>query len=394
MPQRRMVVPGITVSAISRAARRRWSFVVAATLLGLALGLLITGITSRSYTALSTLTINPITSTLFATGPLAQQVNTATEAEVMSSGEVRTLAAAKLADGTTAADLKNLISVSIPGNSLALSVQGQGATAEQSAKVADAMADSYLAYRRAQAEQQVKSFLDRVDARIKALEKQLANKSDDTGISAEIASLRRDQSVALTLVINPGTVIQRATAPSGPSWPRLLTLGAAGAALGFLIGLAITMTLYRREGLVFDVADLDPIVPKDIALSERFALQRGAVAAKDWSDVDDQALALRVGIERATRSDGPIVIIGPSEVAPLAAQLQRSFAGLPQREVKNLAGAPRGQTSLAVAGAAVLVVAAIGGVTKFKDMQPVGDVIELAPQSVPVVTVMASDGVN
>lgn len=391
--------PGTTVSTLVRAVRRRWRLVAVAVVVGFALGLLFSVTAGRAYTASATVTINPITSALFATGPLAQQVNTATEAEVMSSGEVRTRAAATLADGTTAADLDHMTTVSIPGNSLALTVTADGRTPQQAADIANAMVDSYLAYRKDLADQQVKTYLERVDARLAELEKKAGPGNANAGVAEEIAQLRRDQSEALTTVVNPGSVIQRATPSTNPSTLRMLSAGIAGGALGLLVGLGLLLALHRREGLVLDIEDVDPLYDREVAAKEIIKLPRGTAQSDDWSGARDQILAVRVAIDRVADRPGPIVVLGCPEVQPFATQLlslaRVDSDAIRDREVENLVGAMRGRSSLAAAGAGVLVVAALSGHTRLRDLkQQTVDVVGIAPSGIPLVSVLADDQVE
>ncbi len=392
--------PGTSVQTVVTAARQRWTWVVGATLIGLALGLVTGGLLARSYSASSTVTINPITSTLFATGPLAQQVNTATEAEVMASGQVRALAAETLADGTTPQELGRALTVSIPTESLALTATTTASSGDESARRADAVTDAYLAYRRAQADAQVKIFLGKVDERIAQLEKALANRPGNAAsISAELTSLRRDQSEALTLVVNPGSVIERATPPAGPSWPRLITLAAAGAAAGFLVGLGLVVWRVRREGVIDAVEEMTVADPgREPALAETVELPIPAddFAAGNWNhEVDDEILALRVAIARLDTGQAPIVVLGPPEASPLALGLDRALdripsAGtMPQAKVIDQTASSKGVASVAAAQAGVLVLVAVRGTTSRSELSRLAShALGVTQRSTPVVNIL------
>lgn len=368
-------LPGASVAGLGAALRRRWTWVVGATLIGLAIGLVAGGLIARTYSSSATVTINPITSTLFAVGPLSQQVNTATEAEVMASGQVRALASERLADGTTPQQLGQALTVSIPTESLALTATTTGADGPEAARRADAVADAYLAFRRAQAESQAKVFLDKVDDRIAQLEKTLKSKpANSASLSAELTSLRRDQSEALTLVVNPGSVIERAVVPPGPSVPRLITLAAAGAAFGFLVGVGLVWWRMRREGLIETVEEIATVHPaREAAIREAISLPAGVLADGPWSDGARQdVLALRVALARM--GPDPIVVLGPAEAAAFARQLAAATAELPadgnfsRAAVSDHTGAERGTAAVAAAQAGVVVVTAVRGSTSRDDL--------------------------
>ncbi len=368
--------PGTTVSSLSLALRRHWTWVAGAALIGLAVGLVAGGLIARSYSASATVTINPITSTLFATGPLSQQVNTATEAEVMSSGQVRALAADRLGDGTTTQDLGQALTVAVPTESLALTATTTGSDGGEAARRADAVADAYLAFRRAQAEAQVKVFLTKVDNRITQLEKALAGKpANGASLAAELTSLRRDQSEALTLVVNPGSVIERAVVPPGPSVPRLITLAAAGAALGFFVGVGLVWWRMRRIGVIESPAEMAVAHPmRDAALAETVALAGADADADRRAEAEEDLLALRVALARLYDGPEPIVILGPGAAAPLARGLAHATARvpvgapLPRSPIRDLTGAGRGAVALAAAQAGVVVLTAVRGSTRRQDL--------------------------
>lgn len=251
----RPTLPGVPGHTLMAEVRRRWWLPVGLALIGMCLSMLYAFTLGRSYESAATLTINPITSTLFATGPLAQQVDTATEATVMSSSQVLSAAAARLNDGTTEERLRDVVTVSVPGNSLALRVTADGDTAEQGAARANAVAESYLEYRLGQAQAQIDAFIKKVDTRISSLEKTAAAKSA-AGVTEELVALRRSQSEAVTLVINPGTIVSPATPAKWAAWPRLLFQAAIGALFGFLIGLAYLAYRASRRPLVTELSDM------------------------------------------------------------------------------------------------------------------------------------------
>ncbi len=391
-------LPGASVSGLAQALRRRWTWVVGATLIGLAVGMIAGGLIARSYSSSATVTINPITSTLFAVGPLSQQVNTATEAEVMASGQVRALASERLADGTTPQELGQSLTVSIPTESLALTATTTGPNGQEAARRADAIADAYLAFRRAQAEAQAKVFLDKVDERIRQVEKALAAKpANAASLSAELTSLRRDQSEALTLVVNPGSVIERAVAPPGPSVPRLITLAAAGAAVGFLIGVGLVWWRMRREGVLDSAAEISAVHPaRDPEISERISVPAEALAGGVWpTDAQQDILALRVALARIAPDSGPVVVLGPADASSFARQLAAATShlpgdgSLPLATVVDHTGSGRGAAAVAAAQAGVIVVAAVRGRTGRDELgAAVSQALGVTAASCPLVDVL------
>ena len=62
------------LAALGHALARRIWFIVGCTVAGIVVALLLGFVLPPTYSASATVTINPITSSLFANGPLAQQV--------------------------------------------------------------------------------------------------------------------------------------------------------------------------------------------------------------------------------------------------------------------------------------------------------------------------------
>ena len=353
------------LAALGHALARRIWFIVGCTVAGIVVALLLGFVLPPTYSASATVTINPITSSLFANGPLAQQVNTDTEREVMESSEVRTKAAEALGDGTTPGDLSQAMTVSIPGDSLALTVTTTGDSPEQAAGRANAIADGYLAFRVEEADSHIGTYLNKVDARIKEL------RGSD---SAELAELLRAQSEALTLVINPGTVIQRATPGSATRTPGMKVYGAAGAAIGLLVGLGIVLWGRYRDQVVYSEADL-----VEAAMPHAFhTIERTEVAEEPDEElpavlVDNPqllALALRI-VEQLRehdsldqRSVADVLVVGEQGMGWFAEALQSTFERMSAPvHVKDFAGRTLSDTTVAASEADAIVTVAVADET-------------------------------
>lgn len=324
----RPALPGVSIHTLTAEFRRRWWLPVGLALIGICLSLLFSFTLGRSFQSSATVTINPITSTLFATGPVAQQVDTATEATVMSSSQVLQGAAAKLNDGTTEDTLRDVVTVSVPGNSLALRVTADGDTAEQGAARANAVAESYLEYRQGQAQAQIDSFIRKVDSRIAALEKTAAGKAS-AGVTEELVALRRSQSEAVTLVINPGNIVSPATPAKWAAWPRLVFQAAIGALLGFLVGLAYLAYRANRRPMVTQLSDLLAASgDRPAALAQELTLDPGGDPAyqRELTGAYADEVIEVMSRTHPDRSTYRMAVVG---FGATAAALQAAFAGRP-----------------------------------------------------------------
>jgi polysaccharide biosynthesis transport protein len=230
------------------------------------------------------------------TGSSGQQVTIAmtTEAALVDSDPVLALANQQLKT-----DLQdNQIAVSVPPNTQIVLVTAKTPSAEQSKAVAQAVATSYLAYRKKVTDATRATSVNQLTKRITAVKKELTTASDKAAatsfdpktsrqiqvLTEQLISLQDSLSTAESIASDPGTLV--APAELGVAQGVAATLFVvAGGLVGLLVGLALVLWLGRRDKRVdarsSSVVAGVPVLAvfgdgrgKDSAVTDRQAYQR------------------------------------------------------------------------------------------------------------------------
>jgi len=217
--------------------RRRWLLVVVATVIGAAAGLIIAKSHKKDYSGTAVLLFRPVLLDVQLTGlPLQQPANdpqreTSTDLGLVTLPQVRSRAAAALGPGYTAEKLKDKVDVSAKGKSQLVDVKATDNTPAAAAAVANAMADSFVAYRR-------QGLVARIDSAIRQVQRELRRRNT-TRLQRVV--LRNNYTKLVQLrAVQPGDVqfVSRAIPPTKPSSGSTLLYTILGGLLGFLVGIA------------------------------------------------------------------------------------------------------------------------------------------------------------
>src|SRR5690606_25497332 len=126
-------------------------------------------------TARTIVRVDVIAAGAFDTNEAASRlIDSATEAELASSFEVASRAAAALADGTTTREIRDSTSVSTLSDTTVMDLRYTAPTADAARRGADAVASAYLDYRSDEATGRIAAQLDAIDARRTGLREELA----------------------------------------------------------------------------------------------------------------------------------------------------------------------------------------------------------------------------
>jgi uncharacterized protein involved in exopolysaccharide biosynthesis len=222
---------------------RRWKLVLGTSLVCGALGAGLGAAVPATYSASAALTVAPLTTSPFSSSQ--QQVNMATEREVMASREVASIAAESVGD-SAAEDLMGDTSVAAPSGSQVLKVTVRDADAKKTAARANALAEAYLSFRTQGAE-------DVAKGQIAVLEQKIEELTSEATISAgDMAALSslQEQLTSLRLVGEvPGRVISRATVPGEPASPGTPVIVTGTLAFGLLAGCGLALGRERNRRL-------------------------------------------------------------------------------------------------------------------------------------------------
>jgi capsular polysaccharide biosynthesis protein len=271
--------------------RRRWWIVLALTCLGLIVAFGYAIVAPKSYTATAAVNVTPVagsSGTQVAngrTGPA--QVNLDTEAQVVASTQVATIAAHLLHSPLTPWRLAQQISVTVPPNSSVLDISCTASTATAAAACANDFAKAYLQNRSATAIAGVKAQMRTLEGRQAALQRAIFS------LSAKIGTLPKNSSQALTAKTertadatqlhsvngaigalngqlaqsSGGSVITAASPPGKPSSPKKVLLLASGLVAGLLLGLIVASVVDRRDKSVHSPQDVERYLDVPVLLN-------------------------------------------------------------------------------------------------------------------------------
>jgi capsular polysaccharide biosynthesis protein len=290
--------------------RRHWPVVAVLAILGLILGVLASFAIPASYSATTTVSVNPMSSDpLSSAVDSARSINMPTEKGLVTSQKVAD-AAARLLQVTSidSEQVRESTTVDNPEGSLILTIHFSGDSAKEAAAGANAVAEAYLMTRRSAAS-------DEVDRLVKAASGQIAaiqDKADKPAYATPIA--RRSLSIQADALgtklaelsnfdLNPGQIVGKADTPSKPSTPSAASLGLAGLFLGVLAGIPIALLRKEEDSEIGGVDGLHSIGDQ-IVLDGTKDTNR----ADTW---DIAAFMLKIPTEIGT--EGPFIILVDAE---------------------------------------------------------------------------------
>ena len=328
-----------------------WIIVLTA-LVGLGLGIgASTQITPQS-TATAKILLTPLEGNPFYPSSRGEQlVNLETEAQALRSTQVAELATPEIPGDMTPAEQLGRVDVSVPVNTQILEVSYTAGNDDTAAAGAQAFADSYLEYRRANAtaliDDQVADLdeqIDSVSAQLTEQSNALAGVSDNSPqatlireqlstLSSQLATLNATRTDLTTRSTDPGQLVTPAEVDAGgPVTPQVLLplLGLLiGAGAGVVIGLIRTRAddRLRDPG---DVLDLGLTVIGTIGWTDPSATSKGVAPTTADAAQDDEFRKL----PRRGARDGEAATVHP--------------AG--RRRERRIDGAGLGGRSLHIAG--------------------------------------------
>lgn len=328
----------VSLETYWRFLRRQWPVLCAGVVVGALLGLSWYLAAPASYEARATVTIDPITSELFASGPANQMVNTETELAILRSGEVAGRAATAEGRSADPGDLLDNLRVVVPGSSFVFDVFYTAETPQEAARMADAFATSYLAFRQETAEARRDAYIGQLQLQLAELSDQLAAlpavARDADFLGEEIGVVRQQLSDATTLTISPGRQVSAASAEAATRSPGLVVPAAGGVALGLLLGLAAALLRHRRDDRVRFTDEIPelcglPVLGRvpgqrgtaDPAQSDVIALAAMRLVSPRFADGARSWLIVRADVGAATGAEEIATVIGRTDRVTL---LQRT----------------------------------------------------------------------
>jgi Mrp family chromosome partitioning ATPase len=262
--------------------RSRWRIVAGATALGLIAGLAHYEIAPKTYTASAVVSVqvtgaSPGDPVAFSRTGGSGGVNLDTEANLVTSGTVATMAQHMLRTSVSPAKLASLIKITVPANTSLLNIACSDSTAAGAADCAQAFALAYLQNRHSTAVATLNSQISSLQGKITSLQKSVATlntelsalapgsparigkqaayaatKAQLDGLTAQLASLN-------TKAVNTagGHIVTAATPPGKPTSPQKLLIVPSWLILGLLLGLIGAFIWDRRDTRLHSAQDVE-----------------------------------------------------------------------------------------------------------------------------------------
>jgi capsular polysaccharide biosynthesis protein len=278
------------VSDYTGVLRRRWWVVLTLACLGVAAAFAYVEVAPKTYTATAAVYVSPTAAdqnNQVAGSRTNGAVNLDTEAQVVRSAVVATIAAHLMHSPLTAWKLSNEISVTVPPNSQILDIACNAPSATGAAECANAFAEAYLQNRSANATSWVNAQVNALQSKVSALQKTVTSlKTKISSLPAKSATRLSDEAqiasdegqlhsytahiAALTEAganNSGGHIITTAGRPGKPSSPKKSLVLPSGLAAGLVLGLIVAFAWDRRDKHVRSAQDAERFLDLPVLLS-------------------------------------------------------------------------------------------------------------------------------
>ncbi len=236
---------GSDLSWTLRAVRNHKGLVLAFVVVGAVLALVLAFTATAKYTGVATVRVDPVNIAVPTVVRPSDQVSMQTESSVAASRRVADRAAAALEkegiSGFTGDGLRDATQVTVPSNSLVMRISVTESSSERAVAGANAMADAYLADRRADAQAHLNATRAGIVSRIRA-----SSGTSDQAVQERL-SLNNQLAGLSGVATIPGSKVSEARGPvaaTSPAWWKLL-LG--GVVLGGIVGFFAAILRERTD---------------------------------------------------------------------------------------------------------------------------------------------------
>ncbi|HEX4431589.1 MAG TPA: Wzz/FepE/Etk N-terminal domain-containing protein [Frankiaceae bacterium] len=267
-----------SLSDYGNALMRRWWLVLLGLLVGGAVAAGYLNVVHKSYTSTATVQVTD-TGVSDSSVPAASRNNTAnvdmdTEAAIVTSNTVASLAANGLHTNLMPSQLADKVKVTVPPNSAVLAISFHAGNALDARAGAQVFANSYLSNRASIANGLVAAELKSLQDQLPALNKQLADITGQIAIlptnSPTRALAEAQQSIVtqqintINSAINPllqqrvtaGRLLSPANLPTAASSPKRSLVLLSGILGGLLLGAVLALVAVRRDRRIHSAAEI------------------------------------------------------------------------------------------------------------------------------------------
>lgn len=272
------------------ALRRRWWVALVVTVLCLAGAVGYIATAPKAYSSTATVYVSPTSADLASQSTTTLKsgtVNLYTEAQVVTSGTVASIAGKTLHSSLPAATLAKQVAVAIPANSQTLQITCSTSSGTGAADCANAFASAYLSNRSATAKAAIEQQITPLKSQVSSLQKTVAklqttvnglpsNSAQRASAQAELTSYQtqlRSLNSRLSGLYgeaaqtNGGNVITKALPSSSPTSPKKSLVLIAGLVMGLIIGLVVAFLWDRRDKRLHSAGDVERLLGLPVLLS-------------------------------------------------------------------------------------------------------------------------------
>ncbi len=331
--------------------RRRWWIIVACACVGLVGAFAYVTVAPKTYTATASVSVNPTaadqSNAVAGSRTSGATVNLDTEAQVVTSTAVATLAGHMLHSTLTPYKLSAQINVTVPPNSSILDIACKASTAAGAADCANDFAKAYLQNREQSAVTYVKAQLTTLQTQLNTLNAAIAAETTKIGTlpsnspqrAADTAQLDSDKSKLTKLTqeyattngelanTNPGSINNVATPPGKPSSPKKALIIPSGLVAGLLIGLIVAFLVDRRDKRIHNAAHAERVLDLPVLLNlPPGAFGREVSIASPRSKTGQAFTDLAHGVAAALGEGNHVVFVAGATPGPAGSVVAANLA--------------------------------------------------------------------
>ena len=331
--------------------RRRWWIVLALACVGVVGAFGYVTVAPKAYTATSSVNVNPTaadqTNAVAGSRTNGATVNLDTQAQVVTSTAVATLAGKMLHSTLTPYKLAAQVNVTVPPNSSILDIACKASTPVGAAACANDFAQAFLQNRHSSAISYVQGQLKELNTQLKTLNAAI------TAESTKISSLPTNspQRLALTSQLdsdksklnkltaeyattngqlantNGGSVNNIATPPGKPSSPKKGLIIPSGLVAGLLIGLIVAFLVDRRDKRIHNAAHAERVLDLPVLLNlPPGAFGREVSIASPRSKTGQAFTDLAHGVAAALGEGNHVVFVAGATPGPAGSVVAANLA--------------------------------------------------------------------
>ncbi|KRE78530.1 hypothetical protein [Arthrobacter sp. Soil763] len=259
--------------------RRQWKTIALVTALGIGAAAGYLGLTPGSVTASTVVNLNVITTDPFNPAKASSALlDASTEQQLASSYVVAQAAASGLANGDSVEALRDGVNVTTSANGTTMTISYTSSTPQDARAGADALANSYLAYRQGQAEERKSKLQDQLQQQLTGLQKALPRAgSSASSMLAQIGSVQSQLNQLSLIDTSGGTVLDPAAQNEVSVQPQPATVMLTGSLAAFVLGLVLAFAVNMLDRRVRDWYDVRGAGAGPLLV--RFAASRASMPA-------------------------------------------------------------------------------------------------------------------